>query len=425
MKWIVFAEDWNSHPSSTQHFFKRIVQNEPVIWMNSIGLRSPTWNHRDLSRLVQKAKSVVFKPQQFIKESHTAQSCYSINSKQIPWQEIQWRKTQDPIVIAPKALPFHQSALARRVNAYSLSKQINHQVSTQWAKSLPCGEGEKEEDTTILWLSLPSAVDMIGRCNEDLSIYYCGDDFSSLAGVDHSVIGKMEIELAEKCDLIFTASETLRHKFPAHKTHLLEHGVDYRLFQTPKPKPDNFPTGKVMGFYGQLADWVDIDLLIKLSETYPDWTIMLIGQIDTDTKSLLSRHNVKQLPPMSHPQLAAFAQHWDIALLPFKHCQQIHHCNPLKLREYLATGTPIVCTDFPAARPYQPHLTLVKQEDCFINKVNQTILSILLLDEAQQVKRKTAQQLSVYKSSWEQKVRTICHTINQHRRTPQPSNGPL
>jgi glycosyltransferase involved in cell wall biosynthesis len=51
--------------------------------------------------------------------------------------------------------------------------------------------------------------------------------------------------------------------------------------------------------------------------------------------------------------LPGYAQHWDAALLPFRDTAQIRACNPLKLREYLAAGRPVVTTEFPALDGYR------------------------------------------------------------------------
>ncbi|MBJ7538252.1 glycosyltransferase [Marinomonas transparens] len=405
MKWIVLGEDWNSHPSSTQHLFKRLVQQEPVVWVNSIGLRSPKLNRHDMARIYSKGKSLLF-----------------ANSK-APAQPVD--KPTDigsqPQVIAPRVLPFHQYQWVRYLNSFSLRQQIHstEQAQNNITKSTKELAQTIEPNSTnkILWLSLPSAVDLIGKCNEQLSVYYCGDDFSALAGVDHKVIAKLEAELIEKCDVIFAASQSLKDKFPAHKSYLLEHGVDYDLFQQPKPKPDNFPTGKVMGFYGQLADWVDIELLERVADAFPDWHLMLIGKIDTDTRDLLTKANVHHLPAMAHDELAAYAQHWDIALLPFKHCQQIEYCNPLKLREYLATGTRIVSTAFQAAQTYRQHINLVNPQDDFIAVIKQTIEHAHSTTSQGEEERKRSQQTSVIKASWEQRAKDVQVILRSHLNT--------
>ena len=58
----------------------------------------------------------------------------------------------------------------------------------------------------------------------------------------------------------------------------------------------------------------------------------------------LKKHNVTFIPEVTHHDLIRFSQHWDVSILPFLDNKQIRSCNPLKLKEYLAVGAPIVAT---------------------------------------------------------------------------------
>ncbi|TDP01068.1 glycosyltransferase [Marinomonas balearica] len=392
MKWTVFGEDWGSHPSSTQHLFRYLSANEQVVWMNSMGLRHPKLNAHDIKRLYTKGKKMMTRNA----SKHASCYCEPPLLQSVP---VTPPESRPQTVLSPMALPFYGFPPARKVNKYCLSRQIKK------------AQASMQKSPHALWLSLPSAVDVIGHCDEEVSVYYCGDDFRALAGVDHKIIGRMEDELVEKCDLILTASEMLADRFPAHKTRLLEHGVDYRQFAQKRSKPTGVPHTKTLGFYGQLADWVDIELLEKIADHYPSWTLMLIGAVHTNTKELLNKPNVKILPPMPHSQLSAFVQNWDIALLPFRHCQQIDHCNPLKLREYLASGTPIVCTDFHAARAYQSAITLVSEHDDYISKLDHIVRELGQCSNQEKQTQRALQSNLVKQDDWSQKAKLAHHYV--------------
>ncbi len=51
---IVFGEDWGGLPSSTQHLISHLTKRHRVIWINSIGMRSPQLSLRDIKRVWQK-----------------------------------------------------------------------------------------------------------------------------------------------------------------------------------------------------------------------------------------------------------------------------------------------------------------------------------------------------------------------------------
>jgi outer membrane receptor for ferric coprogen and ferric-rhodotorulic acid len=58
MKFIVFAEDWGSHPSSTQHLFSELAKRQQVNWVNSVGMRKPSVKLHDIKRIFNKFKQL-------------------------------------------------------------------------------------------------------------------------------------------------------------------------------------------------------------------------------------------------------------------------------------------------------------------------------------------------------------------------------
>jgi glycosyltransferase involved in cell wall biosynthesis len=217
-----------------------------------------------------------------------------------------------------------------------------------------------------LWLSLPSAVDAVGTLGESALVYYCGDDFGALAGVDHAAARAFEAELADRADLILAASPALAARFPATRTHLLEHGVDFDLFAAPAPRAADLPDdGPTAGFYGALAPWIDIDLLARTARLLPHWRFVLIGPVRTDVSALAALPNIRLLGARPHAALPGYAQHWTAGLIPFRDTPQIRACNPLKLREYLAAGRPVVATGFPALAAYREHVHIAGTAEAF------------------------------------------------------------
>jgi glycosyltransferase involved in cell wall biosynthesis len=207
----------------------------------------------------------------------------------------------------------------------------------------------------ILWTSLPTAVPLVGALGEGPVVYYVGDDFGALPGVDHEAVSAMERELVERSDLILAASEKLVSKFPADRTVFVPHGVDFARFSTPAPRAADLPaSGRIAGFYGSIEDWVDVDLLARCAADMPDWTFVLIGEAKVNVEALRAAPNVRLLGPRPHQALPSYVQHWDVSLLPMRDTPMIRAGNPLKLREYLASGTPIAATDFgfPSLAPY-------------------------------------------------------------------------
>ncbi|MEL7386031.1 MAG: glycosyltransferase, partial [Pseudomonadota bacterium] len=192
-------------------------------------------------------------------------------------------------------------------------------------------------------------------------VYYCGDDFGALAGVDHQTVLEHETELIDCADLILAASEKLAANFPHEKTVTIPHGVDFSLFSESVDKAEDMPNNgrKVLGFYGSLSEWLDYQLIEQVAEQAQDWDLVFIGPNELPQNPLPQRSNVHYLGARAHQDLPRYSQHWDASWLPFVDNAQIQACNPLKLLEYLATGTPVISTPFPALKPYQHMLHIV------------------------------------------------------------------
>jgi glycosyltransferase involved in cell wall biosynthesis len=340
---LVFGEDWGKHPSSTQHLMKHLIPEQEILWVNSLGLRKPKFTQRDMHRVWNKLSALLHSP-------------FS------PKTSTQNQQGAQPSIIQPCTIPWPGSQMARRINQKILTQQLKPLL--QHSKKRP-----------LLWTSLPSAVDVVGKLDERAAVYYCGDDFSALDGVDHGPIRQMELELVSKSALIITASKKLAEKFPAHKTIVLPHGVDSELFTTPTTRAADLPFGPVAGFYGSIAGWFDQPLMIDTARHLPHWTFVLIGPASCNIERLLKEPNITWLGPKPHHELPRYSQHWDVGLLPFLHNRQIEACNPLKLREYLAAGSHVVSTEFPALDGYRDLIDIRNDAGGFAHAIESTYQS--------------------------------------------------
>ncbi len=347
---IVFGEDLGGLPSSTQHLITRLAKQRKVVWINSIGLRQPKLTKKDLKRAFSKllpAASKLF--------------ATAPKTRMQPKLMVKHKNLTEVNLLT---IPAPQSRLARQV----AKDMMLHQLKPILAKA--------QLNNPILWSSLPTAADLCGELGESAVVYYCGDDFGALAGVDHSTVRQHEAKLAKKADLILAASDTLKQQFPASKTYHLPHGVDSDLFSKPAPRAVDLPQGKpVAGFYGSLSNWLDYNLIQYLCSTMPDWNFVFIGPCELNRLPLPVADNVFYLGKRAHHELPGYSQHWDVSLLPFIQNEQIQACNPLKLLEYMATGRPVVSVDFPALTPYKPYLHVANHPEHFAAQIRTAAVS--------------------------------------------------
>jgi glycosyltransferase involved in cell wall biosynthesis len=316
---VIIAEDWGRHPSSTQHLASELARSRKVLYVNSLGLRRPRLTRSDFGRAARKFLDLF------------------VASRPDPSEPLPPGLT----VLAPLALPFPGNELASRINRRLLGYRIRRALKRR-------GIAEP-----VLWLSMPTGIDAVGELGERAVVYYCGDDFGALDGVDHAPVLRLEQRCIKAARLVFAVSPVLAAKLPPDRTVLLEHGVDLDLFTRPAVRAADLPTGPVAGYYGNICERLDQALLAETARLLPNWCFVLIGEVRVPVERLAAEPNIRFLGRRPHALLPAYAQHWTISLLPFLDTAMVRASNPLKLREYLAAGRPVVATPMPAAEGFR------------------------------------------------------------------------
>lgn len=315
---ICFANDYDSDPLSKKHLMIRLAKRNRVLWVNSIGTRTPQASARDFRRAAQKLTKFFA-------------GCE--------------RRAENLFLFSPIAIPFHGSRTAQRFNRQWLAWSIRR-VCDQIGFHNP-----------ITWTFLPTSADVAGSLGEKAVIYHCVDEFSEFTGTNKGALLEMERRLMRKAQMVVVSSGPLYDtKVPFNaNTFLVTHGVDVEHFrkacsaQTAIPGEIAALKKPVIGFHGLVADWVDLELMRFLALARPDWSFVFVGKSDTDTTILQGLANVHLLGRKDYQQLPAYCKGFDIAVLPFAINELTVAANPLKLREYLAAGLPVVSTAIPEA----------------------------------------------------------------------------
>lgn len=371
---IVFGEDWGAHPSSTQHLIRQFLPHRKVIWVNSLGLRAPRLGMRDGMRMLRKLGDLASR--------RPVAETVAPDEAGVPDE-----------IIAPAALPLPGNETAASLTRAFVTRQVNAAMNRLGVRR------------PVLWTSLPTAEPLLGAFGERAVVYYAGDDFGSLEGVDHRAVLRLEEKLAERAELILAASPEIAARFPSERTMVAPHGVDVALFSTRQPLPTDLPLdgSPIVGFYGSLSGWIDVPLVHKAACAFPDTNFVLIGAVNTDVAALERLKNVHFLGPKKHSELPAYVQNFDVAILPFRDTPQIRACNPLKLREYLASGAAVASTDFPALDPYRALIHVGQDADGFIKAIE-----MALKDKA----RASLRQRAVKNETWSRRAEDIAAVID-------------
>jgi len=251
-----------------------------------------------------------------------------------------------------------------------------------------------------------------------LSVYYCIDDYASLPDVDEAAVREMDEDMTRKADLVFVASVTLLEpkRRLNRETHVSPHGVDVDHFSrardesTPVPGDIARLAHPIVGFFGLIERWIDLDLIDFLSEQRPHWTFLLIGRIAVSADDWKRRPNVHFLGKRSYAELPSYGKQFDAAIIPYRLTQQVLHANPLKLREYLAMGKPIVSVRTPEIEKYGDLVQIADSREAFLSKLDQVLAHPDLPEDARRRISRIAGE------SWDGRLRDVLEIVQ--RRLP-------
>jgi len=181
-------------------------------------------------------------------------------------------------------------------------------------------------------------------------IYDCVDYHHGFGNISNDV-SKLESILVEKCDKLVMTSPVLANmlKIPSNKYTLIRNGCEFDYFDRIKKT-----NGKVIGYYGAIADWFDDDIVRHIAVNYPDYEIHLIGNVycinnakTMRIKELSKLSNVKFFGEIPYSELHKYINKFTIGIIPFVLNDLIKCTNPVKLYEMLALGIPIVMSALP------------------------------------------------------------------------------
>lgn len=372
---VCFSHDWTGDPLSKTHLMRVLARENRILWVNALPNRMPTTSSKDISRIFNKLRGFTE-----------------------PIREVE----PNIFVFNPLAIPAYGSKAIVSLNRLSLIKQIRRALRKLGMKNV------------VNMVFNPAAGMIAGKLGESELIYYCVDEYTAFTGVGGG-LKKIEDDLFRRADLVVVSAERLyqskKHLNP--NTHIIRHGTDWRHFRSalddelPVPVDIAVLPRPLIGFHGLLADWVDYALIKKVAQHFVSGSVVLIGKIAVDAerkvKILDGVPNVHVLGRRPYADLPAYCRAFDVALNPFEINELTLAANPLKVREYLAAGLPVVSTDIPEVRILDDCLVGVNHAD-FIAKI-----------EAALAVSKSREEISdaIRHESWDAKVEELRELMSE------------
>jgi glycosyltransferase involved in cell wall biosynthesis len=284
------------------------------------------------------------------------------------------RETEDGItVVSPASLPFFGSAAARLINRRAISAQIGR-LARNRGLSKP-----------ILWIAIPTAAEMIGTLNESAVVYHVSDKYDANT-MDHATdpaqIRKLHEHAIDAADLIFYSGRKLFDEATRgrDRSYLLEQGVDFDHWRhvgsghvSVAPEIERIPRPR-LGYFGAIEPWlVDQELIKRAGRERPEWHWVFIGNKSRGLE-IEGLPNTHFLPPAPYQDLPRYAAGFDVCVLPWETEQSFtSYGSAIKVREYLATGKPVVISPLPEYEPMSDVLRIARTRSDFIALVEDAL----------------------------------------------------
>jgi glycosyltransferase involved in cell wall biosynthesis len=376
------GEDWwYHHPHSKNHLMRRFARaGNKVIFVNSISMGLASVTNKDfLPRVTRKLKS-------YAKLARTT--------------------SEGITVVSPAALPFFGSRASRAANRHLLSAQVG---------ALARSRGLSKP---ILWIAIPTAVEMIGRMNESLVVYQVSDKYDANTmdhATDPQTIRRLHERALDSADIIFYSGRKLLQEATRgqERAYLLEQAVDFEHWAKVgsgelevAAEVAKIP-GPRIGYFGAIEPWlVDQELIKRASRERPSWHWVFIGNRSRGLE-IEDLPNVHFLPAVAYDELPRYAAGFDVCVLPWETEQAFtSYGSAIKVREYLATGKPVIIAPLPEYEPMADVLRIARSRDEFLQLIEDA-----LGEEGDDLAR--ARQASVINGTWDARAEWVSGLIEE------------
>lgn len=239
----------------------------------------------------------------------------------------------------------------------------------QWADS----------DGGLCIVQHPFWLDVAAAVPGSALLYDCMDHHAGFENNAPAVI-EAEKRLTAGADLLIVTSGWLDRELADANPHrvLIRNAADYEHFHQRPRRVYRDPRGRrVIGYYGAIAEWFDVELARKVAERFADCVVLLIGHDTSGAAAALSGlGNVEFTGEVPYDELPFYLHGFDAALLPFRVIELTMATNPVKVYEYLSAGKPVVAVDLPETAQFGDLVHRVRGHEAFLDAVS------LALDES-------------------------------------------
>ena len=324
------GEDWWYHNQAhiDMQLMRRFARIGTTLYVNSIVMEKPeiTKVGKFVERVVRKTKSIM----KGLKKSTGGFWVYS-----------------------PYTLPVHHISWARPFNEAILRYQIQR-MKRKLGMIDP-----------VLWVACPAPCETAIKMRKGKLVYQRTDRFEADPHVDTEVIRNYDRKLKAIADITVYVNKSLHDEeiSQCKKAFFLDHGVDYELFASAENSQD-IPveladiSKPIVGYFGQRSDnKFDAKFINRVTELLPEFCFVFVGYATKECRVKFPGDNVRIIGKQSYERIPHYGKCFDVAILPLIANKWCEVANPIKLKEYLALGKPVVST--PSFSELQKYLDVV------------------------------------------------------------------
>ncbi len=207
-------------------------------------------------------------------------------------------------------------------------------------------------------------------------VYDCMDHHEGFGNTGESLL-QLEKVLLSKSDLTVTTSSWLDQTVAEHAQRhaLIRNAGEYEHFSKAPESIYRDPQGRrIIGYYGAIAEWFDLDLVEAVAKRHPECGVLLIGADTVNAKSRLGKlPNITFTGEVPYSKLPYYLYSFDVCFLPFKIVPLTMATNPVKVYEYLSSGKPVVTVDVPEMDQFDGLVYVAAEKEHFLKSIDKIL----------------------------------------------------
>ncbi len=364
---------WNSNPGSPIQITDAMHSaGHKVLWINNIGMNMPKIGKHGFTRRV------------FLKFKS--------------W--LRWLKPHRPgfYILSPIILPLFGNPTVEKLNEKWLLFQIKLAYIILGLKQ------------PLAFVCMPSFGNVVGKLNHSGMIYYYTDKYDSYRDITAKAsITDRDQLLFETADIVLCASQKITDSLKNKRSdvYYLPHAVDFRSFNSIMESDTTIPEDMAnipeprIGYFGSLTDSNDLEVIRYAATEDPSLQFVLIGRVFGDYSIISELPNVHLLGFKPYSEIPLYGKYFNAGIMNWKMTEWIKHCSPVKTKEYLSLGLPVVsCPIEEVVNSYKGIVEIAETGPEFLSAIHK-----VLQDDSSELRQMRIDRMR--NESWDMRVQEI------------------